>query len=366
MLSVISNRKKAVVFAMNKMRHTRISLSEFLDLAKSHPVFDVRSESEYAHAHIPGALSLPIFTDEERAKIGTAYKQVSKESAIELGFHFFGPRLNKYIAHVLSLGISKDSKLLLHCWRGGMRSEAMSWLMNFYGFEAYTLEGGYKAFRNHVLSTFERSLPAIIIGGFTGSGKTEILHTLQSMDETILDLEAVAHHRGSSFGSIGCPEQHSQEMFENMLAMSYPNAPIDHLWIEDESRKIGRNILPQQLHAIIRSHPVIFLDIPQEARLHWLVEQYAEHDTQLIAQAVQRISKRLGGLETSKALTALEKGDLHTCFAIALKYYDDTYAFGLSKRDSSTIHRLELQEVNHEANAKVILEYSNSIKKRNA
>ena len=364
--SVISNRKKAVVFSMNQSRNTRISLAEFLDLSKSHPVFDVRSESEYAHAHIPGALSLPIFTNQERAEIGTAYKQVSRESAIELGFQYFGPNMNAYISQVQSHGITKDSKILIHCWRGGMRSEAMSWLMNFYGFKAYTLEGGYKAFRNHVLSTFEKPLPAIIIGGYTGSGKTEILLALKSMNESILDLEDLAHHRGSSFGSIGCPEQTSQEMFENRLAMSYPDDAIDHLWIEDESRKIGRNILPQQVHAIIRTRPVIFLDIPREARLHWLVEQYTQHDAELIAQAVQRIGKRLGGLETSKALTALEKGDLHTCFEIALKYYDDTYAFGLSKREPSTIHRLELQEVNHQANAKAIIDFAKSIKKRNA
>ena len=363
---MIPNRKKAVVFAMNQMRHTRISLSDFLELAQIHPILDVRSESEYAHAHIPGALSLPIFTDDERAEIGTAYKQVSRESAIELGFGFFGPRMNVYISDVMSFNISKESTILIHCWRGGMRSEAMSWLMNFYGFKAYTLEGGYKAFRNHVLSTFERSLPAIIIGGYTGSGKTEILHALKSMNETILDLEALANHRGSSFGSIGCPEQNSQEMFENNLAMSYPNDSIDHLWIEDESRKIGKNILPQQVHAMIRTQPVIFLDIPREARLHWLVEQYTHHDTELLRQAVQRIGKRLGGLETSKALTALENGDLHTCFEIALKYYDDTYAFGLSKRYSSMVHRLALQEVNHEANAKTILEFAESIKKRNA
>ncbi len=364
-LTVISNRKKTVVFIMNQSKNTRISLPEFLDLSKSHPVFDVRSESEFAHAHIPGALSLPIFTDRERAEIGTLYKQVSRESAIELGLQYFGPKMNSYISEVQS-HVTKNSIMLIHCWRGGMRSEAMAWLMNFYGFKAYTLEGGYKAFRNHVLTTFEKPLPAIIIGGYTGSGKTEILHALQSMNETILDLEAIAHHRGSSFGSIGCPEQTSQEMFENRLALSYPDDPIDHLWIEDESRKIGRNILPQQVHAIIRTQPVIFLDIPRESRLHWLVEQYTQHDADLIAQAVKRIGKRLGGLETSKALSALENGDLHSCFEIALKYYDDTYAFGLSKRDPATIHRLELQEVNHHENAKAIIDFAQSIKKRNA
>jgi tRNA 2-selenouridine synthase len=348
---------------MKHGKNTRIPLNEFLELAQSHPVFDVRSESEYKYAHIPGALSLPIFTDEERAIIGTAYKQVSRESAIELGFRFFGPRMNDYVKTVQSLGIMQQSTILIHCWRGGMRSEAMSWLMNFYGFQAYMLEGGYKAFRNHVLSVFERALPAYVLGGYTGSGKTEILHELKSINEEILDLENIAHHRGSSFGAIGCLDQTSQEDFENRLAFAYPDASIDHIWIEDESRKIGRNILPQHLHTIIRNSPVIFVDIPRESRLEWLVEQYINHDPQLLEEAVQRIGKRLGGLETKKALDALAKGDLHTCFDIALRYYDDAYLFGLSKRAPQSIHRLQLEDVNHTENAKAVLEFAQDIKK---
>lgn len=360
---MIQNWVKTVVFDMKHTHTTRISLAEFLVLSEKHIVFDVRSESEYAHAHIPGALSLPIFSDSERAEIGTAYKQISKESAIELGFRYFGPKLNDYIKIVQSHEIQKDATILIHCWRGGMRSEAMAWLMNFYGYDALVLEGGYKSYRNHVLSIFNTALPALILGGYTGSGKTEILHELLQMHEPILDLEGIAYHRGSSFGSIGCPEQTSQEFFENRLAHAYPPESIDCIWIEDESRKIGRNIIPQQLHASIRTRPLIFIDIPREARLHWLVDQYIQYDTELLAQAIHRIGKRLGGLHMSKALSALESKDLYGCFDIALQYYDDTYAYGLSKRDQSLIHRLELQEVNHHANAEAILEFSISIKK---
>jgi tRNA 2-selenouridine synthase len=145
--------------------------------------------------------------------------------------------------------------------------------------------------------------------------------------------------------------------------MSYPSESIDHLWIEDESRKIGKNIVPQTLHGIIRSSPIIFLDIPREARLNWLVEQYVDQDFSLIEDAVIRIGKRLGGLQAGKALEAIKAGDLHTCFEIALRYYDDTYAFGVSKRDQSTIHKLQMQEVNHRANAEAILEFAQKIKK---
>jgi len=348
---------KTVVFTMNQSKHIRLSIEEFLHLSKEFPVFDVRTPSEFTHAHIPGARNLPIFSDEERAEIGTLYKQVSREQAIEKGFTFFGPKLNEYLQIVQSQGIPQGSTVLIHCWRGGMRSEAMAWLFNFYGFEAFTLEGGYKAYRNHVLHLLKQSLPAWVIGGFTGSGKTEILHCLQAMKEPILDLEDIAHHRGSSFGSIGCPEQTSQESFENRLAMSYPDPSIPYLWIEDESRKIGRNILPLSLFETIRNRPVIFVDIPRISRLTWLVEQYQNQDMNLIAEAVQRIAKRLGGLESKKALAALEQGNLEECFEIALRYYDDTYLYGVSQRKPEQVHRIALPTVDHETNAQRIKEF---------
>jgi len=346
---------------MNRSKNTRISLEDFLQSARKYPVFDVRTPSEFAHAHIPGAHNLPIFSDDERVEIGTLYKQVSREQAIEKGFAFFGPKLNEYITKIQSCGIKHGSTVLIHCWRGGMRSEAMAWLFNFYGYEAYTLEGGYKAFRNHVLNILQRSFPAWVIGGFTGSGKTEILHALHSMHEPILDLEDIAHHRGSSFGSIGCPEQTSQESFENRLAMSYPDLEIPYVWIEDESRKIGRNILPLALYETIRNRPVIFLDIPRASRLAWLVEQYRDQDMQLIADAVQRIAKRLGGVQAKKALEAIECGNLEECFEIALRYYDDTYLYGVSKRDPQQVHRISLPQVDHGENAERIKEFVKSI-----
>jgi len=211
------------------------------------------------------------------------------------------------------------------------------------------------------LKVLDRTLPAWIIGGFTGSGKTEILHALNLLNEPILDLEDIAHHRGSSFGSIGCPNQTSQESFENRLAMSYPDAMNQYVWIEDESRKIGRNVLPMSLFESIRTRPVIFIDIPRESRLQWLVEQYSNQDPVLIAEAVERLGKRLGGLQTKQALNALGSGDLEACFDIVLRYYDDTYLHGVSKRIESSVYRLSLPKVDHVSNAHEILRFMKSI-----
>ena len=211
----------------------KIHIEQFLELANHHRVIDVRSPGEYKHAHIPGAYSLPLFTDEERAAVGTAYKQESREKAIKLGLDFFGPKMKRMVEEVEELmgnrqqAITNNSDknlpiancLLLYCWRGGMRSAGVAWLMDLYGFKVYTLIGGYKKFRNHALETFKLPLQFKILGGYTGSGKTEVLKELKSNGEAVVDLEEIAKHKGSAFGNIGLPQQPTQEMFENILAL---------------------------------------------------------------------------------------------------------------------------------------------------
>ena len=203
----------------------RINIDEFLELAKSHLIIDVRSPSEYTHAHIPQAQNLPLFSDEERKVIGTAYKQLSRERAIKFGLDYFGPKMRTTIEEVETLAKVSESQthssttILVHCWRGGMRSGAVAWLLDLYGFKVFTLEGGYKAYRNWILQQFEKPFNFNIIGGFTGSGKTPLLYGLQKNNKTIIDLEGLANHKGSALGGIGQPPQPSQEMFENLLGM---------------------------------------------------------------------------------------------------------------------------------------------------
>ena len=157
----------------------KIHIEEFLLLAKEHPVLDVRSPGEYAHAHIPGALSFPLFSDEERKVVGTTYKQQSREDAIKVGLEYFGPEMRGMVERAESILAqhnkkrkAKNKTLLVHCWRGGMRSGAVAWLLDLYGFEVYVLSGGYKVFRRWVLAQFERDFKFMMLGGYTGSGKT--------------------------------------------------------------------------------------------------------------------------------------------------------------------------------------------------
>src|ERR1043165_212821 len=338
----------------------KIHLEQFLALAKQHPVLDVRSPGEYKHAHIPGASSLPLFTDEERSIIGTAYKQKSREDAIKIGLDFFDPKMKKIVEEVENVidngqwAIGKNvlsescysrlpivNCILLYCWRGGMRSAAVAWLLDMYGFKVYTLIGGYKKFRNSVIGTFNLPFNFKILGGYTGSGKTEILKALQKRGEVIIDLEAIANHKGSAFGNIGMPAQPSQEMFENILSYELrklsgipPLVGGGAVWLEDESQRIGQVNIPSTLWSIMRKSPVYFLNIPFEERLKHLEEEYGKLDKPGMISGIRRISEKLGGLNAKNAIQFLEEGKIEESFNILLKYYDKYYLKALHNREN--------------------------------
>jgi len=365
----------------------KINIEYFLELSKHHLVIDVRSPGEYKHAHIPAACSLPLFTDEERTVVGTAYKQESREKAIKHGLDFFGPKMKKMVEEVESLLQSwklevtqpqlqplKPKTILIYCWRGGMRSGAVAWLFDVYGFKVYTLIGGYKKFRNYVLDTLKLPFDFKIVGGYTGSGKTEVLKELKRKGETVIDLEDIAKHKGSAFGNIGMPAQPTQEMFENILSCellvlryepkksnknSFPQLIINHspIWIEDESQRIGLINLPGELWHTMRQSPVFFLDIPFEERLKHIVEEYGCLEKERIIDAIVRIKERLGGLEAKRAIEFLNEGNTIESFRILLKYYDKWYTKGLHNRENinSLLHLINCESVSPE-NAKKLVQ----------
>jgi tRNA 2-selenouridine synthase len=344
----------------------KITVEEFVQLSLVHPVFDVRSEAEFSHAHIPGAFNLPLFNNEERAVVGTIYKQSSRELAIKKGLEYFGPKMKDMIVFVektMAKINTTNKTVLVHCWRGGMRSAGVAWLLDLYGFKVFTLVGGYKAFRNWVLQQFEQKIDLRILGGYTGSGKTIVLSALKEKGAAVIDLESLAGHKGSAFGNIGLPKQPSQEMFENKLAVAiestkstFPNQPI---WLEDESQRIGTVNIPQPLWNHIRSFSVYFLDIPFDARLDYLVTTYGILDKTELGEATKRIQKRLGGLETKQALEFLEANNLKECFSILLKYYDKLYSKGLNNRPEPkpTVITIQSVVVEDKANADLLLKY---------
>ena len=344
----------------------KIFTEEFLQLAKQYPVLDVRSPGEYTHAHIPGAYSLPLFSDEERKVVGTAYKQESRKTAIKTGLDYFGVKMRKMVeeAEVIisnrqsanSKGQLADSPLpiancvLVHCWRGGMRSAGVAWLLDLYGFKVFTLAGGYKTYRQWARSQFEKQYNFTIVGGYTGSGKTLVLHELKRLGKAVIDLEGLASHKGSAFGALGERRQPSQEMFENLLAAELylvaqnlvsaeaaglaKNSLPETIYLEDESQRIGLLNIPTELWNTMRKSPVSFIDIPFEERLNYLTAEYGKFEKEKLVNAVIRIQKRLGGLETKNAVNYLLENNHKECFSILLKYYDKWYGKGLLNREN--------------------------------
>lgn len=319
----------------------KVDIHTFLQLQQEHPVLDVRSPGEYNHAHIPRAENLPLFSDEERKIVGTAYKQQSRETAIKLGLDFFGIKMRAMVEYAEAItqdfpaAANGKKKILIHCWRGGMRSAAIAWLLDLYGFEVYTLNGGYKAFRKWALQQFDKTWPIKVVGGYTGSGKTEFLYTIKEKGATIIDLEDIAKHKGSAFGKVAGTTQPGQEMFENLLAIGLSKCPVDkYIWVEDESQRIGLVNIPKAFWETMRAAPVYFIDINFENRLEHIVKEYGNISKEVLINAIVRISKRLGGLETKTAVNCLLENDVPGCFAILLKYYDKHYKKALYARDN--------------------------------
>jgi tRNA 2-selenouridine synthase len=314
------------------------------DLLSAAPplVFDVRSPAEFKQARLPGAVSLPLFTDDERKIIGTAYKQQSREVAVRLGLDFFSPRMKHLIDEAEAImkehGLRKTEPVYVYCWRGGMRSGSVAWLLDLYGFKVRVLAGGYKSFRRKGLEILDRDVSLNIIGGYTGSGKTEILAELKNQGQPVIDLEAVAGHKGSAFGNLYREQQPSQEMFENLLALELERCanefPGQSIWLEDESQRIGAVNIPNVIWEKMRRSLVHFLEIPFEERLSHILPEYGAYDKQLLIEAVERIAKRLGGLETKNAIQLLETGDVRGAFSILLHYYDKKYYKSLHNRDN--------------------------------
>jgi tRNA 2-selenouridine synthase len=337
-----------------------ISIDMYMSFPEPVPLIDVRTPAEFEQAHVPGAFNIPLFTNEERIQVGTTYKQVGREAAILLGFDLSGSKWSGFIKQALEIAPGK--RVAVHCWRGGMRSSAMAWALSLYGFEVYLLEGGYKRYRNWVLGQFEHSWKLLILGGMTGSGKTDLLGELKCCSEQVIDLEALAQHQGSAFGSMNRLVQPTQEQFENNFASALISCdPDKRIWIEDESVRIGKRIIPKPFFDQMRSAHVLCLEVSFEQRLQKLLTEYGVLEPNFLAECCLRISKRVGPEQSKNAVQAIRDGQMADFIRILLAYYDKQYKRGLEKRNRDQIFIVDIDTMDRAEQIKKLLKSADEI-----
>lgn len=319
----------------------------FLNLrSQGMPILDVRSPSEFAAGHIAGAQNLPLFTDEERAAVGTAHAKSGCEAAVHLGLSLIGPQLAAKLSQARRL-TGKKREVLLYCWRGGMRSGSMAWLLELGGYTVHLLQGGYKAYRHYIREQFGREAKILILGGMTGSGKTDILHELAKLGSQVLDLEKIAGHRGSAFGGVGLPPQPTNEQVENALYEEWKTFDFSRpIWLEDENRLIGKVALPDTLFQQILHGQLVLVNLPLPLRIARLEHVYAdipdtEALTEALIQALDRIRLRLGNARWQECVTAVREKRYTDVVRQTLIWYDKAYNHLLEKTQRQTVLELE-------------------------
>ena len=331
---------------------------DFLRYPDGGVIVDVRTPAEFAQGHIPGAVNVPLFSNEERAEIGTAYVQQGRAPAVSLGLRRVGPRLDELAQTLLGLTDPANPRLRIHCWRGGMRSGSVAWLMEaMFGCRVATLRGGYKAFRRWVLASFDISRKLRVVAGLTGTGKTAILRQLNNLGESVVDLERLANHKGSAFGNLGEDAQPTQAQFENDLAFALrATDPARPVWLEDESRMIGRRELPAALWERKNAARFHVVEVPDDERINHLREIYAGFPPDQLVACVKAIHQRLGGGRTKSAIEAIRRSDFATACRIALTYYDRAYQNSLTTYPPDRVTRHAFSKLDPRAIAAELLE----------
>ena len=334
-----------------------ISLSELLSRRINLPLVDVRSPLEFQAGHIRGAINIPLLNNEERVLVGTDYKQKGQAEAIKTGFRLVGPRLEEIINEASN--VSSGKELLVHCWRGGMRSNNFCQFIGMAGIKSQALTGGYKFYRQFALEAFKKPLPIILLTGCTGSGKSEVLRALQAQGEQILDLEKLAHHKGSAFGGLLMPpqpttEQFQNELFEEILSLDL-NRPI---WVEDESIAIGKIFLPTDFWMMMSKSPLVQMEVSKEIRVQRLVNEYGGADRDEFLQIMGKVVTKLGGQHYNAAKEKLSQGDMASTIEILLTYYDKAYLNSIEKRKSRILHSLSWSGENPEHFAKALINFN--------
>lgn len=327
-----------------------VPAKEFYRESRGGVLIDVRSPGEFSAGCIPGAVNVPLFSDEERSIVGTLYAESGRDVALERGLEFVGPKMAGFVRETKRIlaehndGDPSEQTVWVHCWRGGMRSQSFAWLLDTAGFNVCVLEGGYKAFRKIAQREIGLRHHLVVLSGLTGAGKTDFLKLLRAAGEQTVDLEGLANHRGSSFGALGLGDQPSTEQFENRLFEALNGLDSKRrIWVEDEGSRLGQVVVPSRFVKQIRRAAAVFLDVPKGRRLDNLMQEYGDLDREGLIAATRGIQKRLGGQNVIDAIKAIESGDLRTAADISLSYYDRSYLKAFSELPRETCVNLSTE-----------------------
>ncbi len=302
------------------------------------PIIDVRSPDEYYKGNMPNSINIPLFDNEERSKVGTIYKKYGKEKAVIQGLEYLSNKIENMLKNLFeAIDLYKldnyyskleEPALKIYCSRGGMRSKSIAWLLEKYNLKNITLNSGYKSYRKWTLDSFNIDWEIVLIGGKTGTGKTKLLKLLDKYNYQIIDLEALACHRGSTFGGLGMVKQPSNEQFENLIAEKLKEFRKDNkILLEAESANIGKCKIPHQLFSQMKTAKRIEIINSESNRVEELVKTYSIYEVEDLKDAVLRIKKRLGPQRTKIAIDSINNKDWETVCKSVLSYYDKCYEY---------------------------------------
>lgn len=326
-------------------------------------IIDVRSEGEFTEDHIPGAINLPVLNNEERAEVGTIYKQVSPFTARKVGAALVYQNLSRHLREHFTHK-EKDYRPLVYCWRGGQRSNSMAWVLGQIGWRITVIEGGYKTYRAYVreqLAKLPLDFTYQVLCGKTGSGKTYILRQMQQRGAQVLDLENLANHRGSLLGEEWHDKplaQPSQKYFESLLLQQLQSFDSRFLvWVESESNKIGQVYVPQSLWLQMKQASCVEIHVPTAARVKFLLQQYPhliEHPDVLQAK-LEHLKERYGKKKLSQWYEAIAKQAWADLFQDLLaSHYDPTYTHSMQRDFHNVKQEFSLPNLSDTSIAKLL------------
>ncbi|WP_226038048.1 tRNA 2-selenouridine(34) synthase MnmH [Aquibacillus saliphilus] len=325
-----------------------IDINHLSDLQQKQEIamIDVRSPSEFNHSTIPGSINIPIFTDEERAEVGTLYKQAGPDVATERGLEIFSKKLPEFMKEFRALCEPK----VVFCWRGGMRSKTAATMIDLMGMDVFRLEGGIRSYRNWVvdsLATFTSTPDTYVLNGYTGTGKTILLNKLHDVNYPVIDLEGLAKHRGSIFGQIGL-EPSNQTTFDTLILndlLRLKQAP--YLLLEAESKRIGKVVLPDFLLKKKEEGIQLFVEMPREERVQNIIEEYQPWNYyDEFIRAFQIIKKRVHTPIAKQIEMDLEAENYTSAIHLLLEYYyDPKYEYSKNQYPEERTHIIKAKNV---------------------